>query len=276
MITSIYLGSIQLDTNKRVLSSIRNLSFPFIQYSAIRKGSFAGQSISPSNFASYKLALEFTVAGSSFANLADEREQFVADLAEILAEGSELLKINKSNGVNTQVEIKGVDIDADADARDPITAKFRIEMEAEYPFLQSQTLQTVTGMVFSGGGMPVPMPVPMDMSAGGANEFYATNNGNAEAYPVFKFYGPLTSPSLTNFTTGKTLNINYNLSSPSDIMIVDTFLRTVLILPANSNGRRYVSGEFWTIKPGVNAIRLGSGNPAGTVDVIFRDHYYGI
>ena len=276
MIISVFLGSVQLDTVDRALSSIRNLSFPFIQYSAIRKAGFAGQSISPSNFASYKFSLEFTIVGGTFADLATKRQQFVADLAQIITQGEQTLKINKSDGVNVQVAIKGIDIDADLDARDPVTSRFRIEMEAEYPFLQSQILKAFPANVFIGGGMSIPMGIPMDMSIGGQNEITIDNDGNADAFPIFEFTGPLTTPSLTNTTTDKVFNLSASLASASDKIVVDTFLRTVVILPANSNGRRFASGDFWTVAPGNNLIRLGGSPTTGFVTITFRDHYFGI
>lgn len=276
MIDSVFLGPTELTTPTRILTRVTNLTFPFIQFSATRKSGFAGQSVSPSNFASYKFAFEFTLGGNTFAQLAQEREDFTALLGLILSQGENLLQINKTNGTDTQIEILGVDIDSNIDAREANTSVFRIELEAEYPFLQDQTEQNESVLVFSGGGMEIPMPIPMDMSMGGLNEVTITNGGNADAFPLFTFTGALGTPSLTNITTDKTFNLSTSLASPTDIIIVDTFLRTVIINPGGTNGRRFASGDFWTLAPGDNLIRLGSGIGTGSCLVTFRDHYYGI
>jgi hypothetical protein len=278
MITSVFIGSTQLDSPTRILTAVKNLSFPFIQYSATRKAGFGGQSVSPSNFASYKFAFEFTIGGTSFSDLASARETFTADLAQALSDNDQTLYINKENGVDLQIALKGVDITSDLDSRETISSVYRIELETEYPFLQSQILNTETGLVYAGGGMPIPMPIPMPMNSGGSNELTITQGGNAPAYPKFLFYGPLATPSLTNVTTGETLNLNYSLASGYNKILVDTFLRTVVIDPYLTpiNGRQYASGDFWTLEPGVNVIHLGSSATGGKVEVMYRDHWYGL
>jgi hypothetical protein len=278
MITSIFLNTTQLDANDRILTSIKNLSFPFIQYSATRKAGFGGQSVSPSNFASYKFALEFTIGSTTFSGLATARETFTALIADALNAGTQTLFINKDNGTDLQIAIKGVDITSDIDSRETISSVYRIEMETEYPFLQDQFLVTSTAYVYGGGGMAIPMIIPMDMGGGGSNEITINQGGNAPAYPQFLFTGPLQNPSLMNVTTGETLNISYSLASGSNKILVDTFLRTVLIDPYITalNGRQYASGDFWVLPPGANVIRLGSSVIGGNCQIIARDHYYGI
>lgn len=276
MINTVTLGSIQLNSETRILTSVKNLSFPFIQYSATRKTGFAGQSVSPSNFASYKFAFEFTIGAGNFSDLATAREQFTADISQALSQTDQTLYISKSNGIDLQIELRGTDIQADLDSRETISSVYRIEFEAEYPFLQSQTEKSTIVGVFDGGGMAIPMDIPMDMSSGGTNEATITNDGNADAYPVFTFKGALTNPSLTNFTTGLTLNINQTLASASNQIVVDTFLRTVVINPGSTNGRQYSTGDFWTLIPGDNLVRLGSALDGGTCTVFYRDHYLGL
>lgn len=278
MITSVYIGTTRLDSATRILTSVKNLSFPFIQYSATRKSGFAGQSVSPSSFASYKFAFEFTIGGSSFSDLADQREIFTADLALALNENNQTLYIAKDNGVDLEIGLKGVDITADLDSRETVSSVYRIELESEYPFLKSQTITTTNVLVYGGGGMAIPMIIPMDMSMGGSNETIITQGGNAPAYPKFIFKGPLQNPSLSNVTTGEIFNLSYNLASGSDIIEVDTFLRTVVINPYVTpvNGRQYASGDFWIIPPGTNTVRLGSSVVGGSVDIVAQDHYYGL
>jgi hypothetical protein len=276
MITQVWLDTTRLDNNKRFLQAINNLAFPFIAYSETRKASFVGKSVSASMFAGYKFSMQWTVGGSSFSDLADQREEFVGVLGSIAVNEGATLKIVKANGVTAQIEVVSIDVDADITARDPLQNQLRCVMDTEYPYLQSDTLNTVDVFVFSGGGMEIPMEIPMDMSAGGVNEVTITNDGNAEAYPLFRFIGALQNPTITNFTTGKTLNVNTTLASPSNIIEVDTFLRTATLLPAGTNARSLISGDFWTLVAGDNLIRLGSAVDTGKCEVIYRDSYYGL
>lgn len=278
MITDITLGTTQLLNSNRFCLGISNLSFPMISYSSVKKGSFPGQKIAAGKFSSFKFALEWIIVGSSFSDLAVQRETFAKLMGEIIKDETKTLKISKSNGVNIQIDVKAVTVSGDIKAEQGVGSSLLTEFEAEYPFLVSQSQVNQDVFIFAGGGMSIPMSIPMDMSVGAANEVMVTNNGNYEAYPIFTLYGPLTNPSLTNFTTNKTLNINYTLADSSSYIVIDCFLRTALLYPSKTNVRQYISGDFWTMAIGSNTIRLSnvSVNPTGKCVVNFRDHYLGI
>lgn len=278
MITSIFLDTTELTAPNRFVQSIRNGGFPDIDQSAVKKGGFTGRTITPSKFISYKFVIEWVVVGTSFADLANQREEFIKLLGEVISAGGKTLKINRSNGVNLQVGIKGIDVFSDVSTADPLNTRVLTEMQAEYPFLRSQTEVSEDVFIFSGGGAALPMIIPLDMSVGGINEVTIVQNGNFEAYPVFIFSGPLTNPTITNLTTGKTLNINTSLASAGDSLEVDVFLRTAKLLPSGTNVRQFVTGDFWVLAVGNNVIHLGSGsfNVVGKCAVKFRDTFLGI
>ncbi len=155
-----------------------------------------------------------------------------------------------------------------------------VELVSEYPYLQSQDQQSSDVFIYNGGGMSIPMALPMDMSTGGSNEANLSSSDTIEAFPIFRFYGPLTNPSLQNVTTAKTLSVNYSLTSPTDYIEIDTINRTVnlCISGSISNGRQYISGDFWTLQVGANIIHLGntSFNATGKCVITWRDHFIGI
>lgn len=278
MITSIFLDGTELTSANRFVQSIRNGAFSDIDFSDTKRGGFEGRTISPGKFISYKFVIEWVIVGSSFSDLATQRENFVKLLAAVVSAGGKTLKINKANGVNVQIEIKGIDVLSDVATSDPLNSRILTEMQAEYPFLRSQTETINTAFIFSGGGMPIPMPIPMDMSAGGSNELIVFHGGNYPAYPVFRFSGPLSNPSLNNLTTGKILNVNVSLVDAGDILEVDIFLRSAIKVPAGTNVRQFITGDFWTLAVGNNNIHLGnpSFNAVGKCIITFRDTYAGI
>ena len=278
MITSVYLGTDQLDSSHRILQAIRNLTFPDISYQSVKRGGYPGQKLSVGKPRSYKFSTEWIVIGDTFADLANQREDFAEILGKILEEGSKTFKINKANGVNVQIDVKGLSIAGDLSASDPLMSNMLVEVESEYPYLQSQTEQSTDIHIFNGGGMSIPMSIPMSMGVGGANEVSLVNNGNAAAYPIFYFYGPLQNPSLTNLTTGKTFSLAYNLTDSSQYIAVDTFNRTVVLYSGGVNVRGVVSGDFWTLARGANTVHLSAGtyNTQGKCTVKFRDHFLGI
>lgn len=278
MIVSIFLDDVELTSPNRFVQSIRNGALSDIDFSDTKRGGFEGRTISPGKFISYKFVIEWNVVGSSFSDLATQRENFVKLLAEIVSFGGKTLKINKANGINVQIEVKGIDVLSDVATSDPLNSRLLTEMQAEYPFLRSQVESEETANIFSGGGAAVPMIIPLDMSVGGVNELIINQGGNYPAYPVFRFSGPLSNPSLTNLTTNQTLNINTALPSASDILEVDVFLRSAIMIPAGTNMRQFVTGDFWTLAVGANLIHLGNPdlNSVGKCVITFRDTYAGI
>lgn len=278
MIEAVILGTTQLDNNKRFVTGIRNPTFPNISYTSAKKGGFVGQSVSIGNFASYQLVMEWQIVGNTLAELADLRDDFAKTLGEIIRQGVQTLKIDRANGTDLQIDVNAVKITGDIQSTDITSSKLLVEFATEYPFLQSQIEQEDNVHIFTGGGMSIPMPIQMDMSVGGSNDVNIDNGGTYSAFPIFIFYGPLSNPSLANITTGETLNLNMTLLTSSDFVVVDTFLRTVVLNPGGTNARQFVSGEFFTLEPGNNLLHLGAGlfNTQGKAMVKFRDHYLGL
>lgn len=275
MITSITLGSTLLTNDSRFCTGINTLSFPVIGSSSSKKGGWAGSKIVQGKPEKLKFAMEWMIVGTSFSDLATQREDFIELLGEILSEGEQTLKISKSNAVDIQITVNSVNVAGDIRAEDKNATRLLVTFESEYPFLVSQTLFSQTINVINQGGMGIPMGIPMDMGVGGTGAATVTNGGNFEAYPVITFYGPLTNPSITNITTGKTLNLNLTLASETDYVVVDIFNRTALLYPGGTNARRYLSGDFWTLAKGNNIINIG--NPTytsiGKAVLLYRDHY---
>jgi len=277
MITSVSLGDTVLTNSKRALLSIKNLAFPEVSYTSAKRGGFIGQTIRGGNIVAPKFGMEWMIFGSSFSDLATERDTFLSLLGEVISAGGKTLKINKSNSVNIQTDIKRIGVTGDIAAEDGLSGTLLIDVEAEYPFLLSQTLNSEDSGIYSGGGMAIPMAIPMSMAEGGNNEMVLANAGTYKSYPVLTFYGPLNTPSITNLTTGETLNINYNIGA-SNYLVVDTLLRTALLYSGGVNMRQYLSGDFITLAKGNNILHLSAAsyNTTGRVNVSWRDAYLGL
>lgn len=278
MIDAIYLNSNRLDTDGRYLTAIKNLSFPESVQSGGRRGGYYGQKLSPLMLGGFRFSTEWVIAAASFSALATAGETFASYIWSIIGNGTATLKLNKTNGVDVQVEVVGVQLTGDVLAGDGMSRQVMIEFTSEYPFLMSQGTISQDVYVNQAGGMAIPMGIPMDMSAGGTETVSLLNYGNCAAYPTITFYGPLDHPSLTNLTTGDTLNVGATLDDSSDYCVVDTFNRTALLYPGATNYRASVSGDFFVLVPGLNEISLNSlvYNTSGKVNITYRDHYLGI
>lgn len=91
------------------------------------------------------------------------------------------------------------------------------------------------------------------------------NAGTHRAYPVITIYGPITTPSLTESQSGKTLIFDIDLSS-TDYLVIDTRRHSITLNGTASRRDRLISGprSWWWIEPGSATVRLGGSSGFGT------------
>jgi hypothetical protein len=161
-------------------------------------------------------------------------------------------------------------------------ANFKLDMFSPDTYIVSQNETVAQIYTFQGGGMAIPMAIPIPMITGGSTVSNLANNGNIKAFPTITLQGPLTNPVLSNLTTGETMTFAYTLTHDYEQIVIDTLNRTVIYiasLGANPvNIRQYMTGDFVTIYPGNNEVKLtvGSYNPSGLATLQYRDSYSGI
>lgn len=90
--------------------------------------------------------------------------------------------------------------------------ELQVAFRAADPRIYSAAVhQAVVPLYTPGGGADWPADITKDTTAGTAVEAVATNAGDADAYPLIRFYGPaagtVTAVKLTNRTTGQALEI---------------------------------------------------------------------
>lgn len=83
------------------------------------------------------------------------------------------------------------------------------------------------------------------------------NNGWATTYPTITLNGPVTDPTLGNFTTGQALNFTVNMTS-NDTLVINLYNKLVTL---NGNPARNLltSGEWFGAPPG-NSVFYFQGN----------------
>lgn len=143
-----------------------------------------------------------------------------------------------------------------------------VTLRAVDPRIYSTELQTALLQPFSAsvGGIDLPNDLSWDFGAGSQIEVNAENDGNAEAYPLVRFYGPVsgtvTGVTLTNVTTGDVLEISATITS-GQILTADM---TAAVTGANSlvisldGASRYADWELprraFALAPGSNTLRF--------------------
>ena len=96
---------------------------------------------------------------------------------------------------------------------------------------------------------------------GGAGVVAVSNRGDVDTWPTFRFYGPLTDPSLTNLDTAEAVAFNIAIAD-GDYLVVDTEVRAVY-LNDDPGADRYanvrVGATTWfPLRPGLSQLRLSA------------------
>lgn len=108
-------------------------------------------------------------------------------------------------------------------------------------------------------------------------ETTVTNNGNADAYPLIRIYGPVTEPVLTNVTQNKSLVFVGLTVLAGEFLEVDTRNKTIRYLGLASDSRysklSFPLSSWWTLSPGDNTIRFlpATFTAPANAEISYRD-----
>ena len=112
----------------------------------------------------------------------------------------------------------------------------------------------------TGAGLVFPVVFPVTFPAAPpAGVVTVTNAGNFETRPQVQVTGPVTSPSLTNVTTGQTVTWTGLVVPANGYLLVDFYNR----LATDASGMYHpadVASSWWAMEPGPTTIQLG-GQP---------------
>jgi hypothetical protein len=101
----------------------------------------------------------------------------------------------------------------------------------------------------------------------GLGTIQVVNQGNADADPVIRIFGPCTDPRVINETSGDEIAFDGITVVAGDWLEVDASEATVLLNgdPAQSRFQfvDFPSSRFWTLQPGTNAVRFAPASSSG-------------
>lgn len=158
---------------------------------------------------------------------------------------------------------------------------FKADLFSPTLYLLGQVEKNTIIYPFDAGGMAIPFAVPLDISANASTSTPLNNAGNVDAYPTITINGPIEDPTIVNETQGQTMNLVHTLTS-GQYIVIDTVNRTVLYYSSLGatpvNVREEVTGDFITLAPGDNIVKLtlGSFSTTGNIQFSWRDSYSGI
>lgn len=172
---------------------------------------------------------------------------------------------------NKQLSVKVLFVDLPEDTDNGLVQPFRLFCKVKYPIIKGTTLKiadtgNAAGVVVGAVGYPLLYPVLL-----GKNSYIigsaAENQGDAPAYPeVITIVGPVNRPRLTDQLTGEYIEVDANLLTPVDQLIIRYGPDNVSV---EVNGVSYynkvsTSSIFFKIPPGLNNFNLtGSSIGAG-------------
>ncbi len=162
--------------------------------------------------------------------------------------------------------------------RSPIFSEFYLELfAADYNFYD-QSAQVVTVSPPTGGGAVYPVIYPITYAAKTGGSVTVNNAGDSNSFPVITFNGVLTSPYISNSTTGETFGVSVSLAT-GDTLVCDMQNKTMLLNSTTNALQYFVSTNTWlSLVPENNIITLGSGlsSDTGNVSITFRSAYIGV
>jgi hypothetical protein len=144
------------------------------------------------------------------------------------------------------------------------------------PYWQAATVTTQTFLKQAASLSWFPL-LPLHLSISDLFASVSVNNvGQVDAWPTWTIHGPGINPTLRNLTTGKQLTLSLPLAL-GELFFIDTSAK-IAVDQSNYNRYRYLSGDFWSLAPGVNTLNLSlaSATADSSIVLAFQSNYLGV
>jgi hypothetical protein len=181
------------------------------------------------------------------------------------------LVVARPDGSSRQIPVictDGADQSDDDRSKSGLTwSTFTLTFQALDPLWADAEATTTEFAVYSVTGVP-PMPPVQLAPAGLLGQTSITNEGDADAYPVWTITGP-GEPTITNTTTGRSFGLSVTLGS-GETVTVDTRPTMQSAVDGDGDDRwgdlvKSSPRDLWPLVPGVNSLDLSmSGSGTGS------------
>jgi hypothetical protein len=186
-----------------------------------------------------------------------------------------------SNGaLSKQLFVKPLYVQATESTKQGYVVPFKLICKVKDPTIYGGTLKTASTLDGTPGGTTGSAAFPIGLPIAFGATYYtvsatATNNGTVPTYPQsVDVYGPVTTPILTNGTTGEFIKVAATLNSSSDHLQIQYGKDYLSVTLNGTNILKNVSSDstFFKIKVGGNGISLtGSSISSGSYATV---NYY--
>jgi len=278
MITSIFCNGLTIGTLESgyLFKNLNGFDSPRLRMNVKDNGNYHGARFGSAYYGARTMSIEGEIWGDSPEDYEEKRRALgqaftiLNGLQEITFTTRGGLVVKADCIVNSPVEMpyeKGAVTRGD----------FRIELIAPYPFFLSENAQVTTVYVFQGGGGEIPSEIPFTFTDSLSSDVDINNLGNVEAYPIIRLYGIMDTPVIRNNTSGLQLSLNYDLDTEDKYLEIDIYRRTV-VRDDGSNQYAQATGDFWTLKTGINNIVLSASSfgDGARAEITYQYHYLGL
>ena len=277
MIKTIQIYNLTMGTLESgyIFGNLTGFGFPSLKVDIKERGSTHGADLGVKLYGRRVMGIELEIIGKNTTDYETKRRAL--ELACDITRGLQRIYITTRSGIEVICDaIVTGDFDLPYTKGQMIFSSVRLELTAPYPFFNSKDQKSSLISLWSGGGWGLPFELPLDMSCGGDVIANVVNSGNTKSYPVITLYGQLEDATLTNETNGETFSIDYEIADASQV-VIDTFNRTI-ILNGTTNLRQYFSGDWLSLDPGGNGIKLTATTYGYNALVLltYRDSYLGL
>lgn len=277
MISMVTINGVEVTNSNTFLSGVRDSAAAQSDVSAYSRGGRSGVALGNPYYRGFVISLEFTVIGSSMAELVEQRDRLASffriipdkiisqtkDLGFVMADGSTRVIPAIFSPYVSQIS-----------PQDTTKSVIQVTAHTQREYFVSVDSFSDSVNVLDLGGFTIPFDVPFDMSnSPSGTPLSIQNQGNAEYYPTVTFYADLDEITLINDTTGKQIEYAGALTTTDELEL--NFYERTAIKNGTTNALADITGEWWYLAPGYNQIRLITTTGDGYATIQYHHAYQG-
>lgn len=284
MIDSIEYNGFTFDTDNASIQGVFGNGFPTIVATEEAKSQQAGAVPTGYQYRSRTFGWGGDISDSSVSNYLAERNSLATalNLQNQPIEGLEMTFNLITGDAWTMKEVRLVDSNLDFPENEPsrIWNSYQVTFRATRPFFLGTETDETQQVTSSAYGVVVPAPVPAPLtstvaSSSPTDPLTVTNNGSANAHPVFTITGPGTNFTISNSTTGHSMTIETTKAAGESISI-DIWNRTITSGGSSLRDDLKTGSSWIYLQPGTNTLTFSvdSGSTTDTqLRTVFNDTY---
>jgi hypothetical protein len=174
----------------------------------------------------------------------------------------------ESDGIAKTINVKVLYVDLPENSRNGLKQPFRLFTKIKYPVIlgpqTSITIGSSTASTSGSSNLPFALPLAIGLTTYSSTGAF-TNIGDTPTYPAMVIYGPITTPRITNATTGQFIEVGVSLPTSSDSLAIsyDSDSRDISVAGNTVESKLTSASTLFKLNSGITQLTL-SGATVGT------------